>query len=505
MDKKAWVVVILCAIGMVYLYPSMVRNMTPKPELPSEPGRGSETGAGGAGAAEGVTGVGVGGTVKAGTEGKGSPPESAEEELVEMVTPTTRYHFTNRGGGIARAELLDHTRTREDSGLIVMNEDGRQPIGALGVGAGEFSEATYEVLSKSNREVIYEGVTQEGLRVRKRYWLPDDEGAEEYLLNLDVTIKNETERDYRRSDLFLFAGVAAPLHPGEWPQQTGFFWRDQSKMRFKNVSWFAPSKFIVQFSAGHEVLEETVEELHWAGVMNQFFTTVITNRAPVGGDVWAKRFPVELAGYEDEANGKPLYAIEGGIGLPGVNLAPGKEVRLDYDIYTGPKEFMRLRALGDHRSEIMHYAGMPLVGVVSAPVSRLLVQVLAWLHGLVGSYGIAIILMTLMIRTLIWPLHAKSTRTMKRMALLGPKMTELKDKYKDDPQKLNQETMRMYKEFQASIHSGGVCRSFFSCRFSWDSTGCCSRRWSCVTSHFSGCTICRCRTRCLRLVDFLST
>jgi YidC/Oxa1 family membrane protein insertase len=457
MDKKAWLVVILCGIGMAYLYPSMVGNMTPKPAPPAEPGGGSATDAGDGGS----TGSGSDPSPAGASEGETKSPAvgGVAEELVELVTPKARFILTNVGGGIAKVDLLEHTRTQEDGGLIIINEEAPKPIGTLGLGVGEFSDARYEVISKSQREVVFEGKTETGLQVRKRYWLSDEEGTDEYLLNLDVTIKNESGHDFVRNDLFLYAGASAPLHPGEWPQQTGFFWRGDSRMRFKNVSWFAPSKFVVQFSAGHESLEETVEGLHWAGVMNQFFATVITSRAPENGQVWAKRFPVTLEGYDQKVNAKPLYAIEGGLGLPGLNLKPGDQMTLEYDIYTGPKEFARLRNLGDHRSEVINYRGMPVTGIVSAPVSRLLVKILTWLYGVVGSYGIAIILMTLMIRTLIWPLHAKSTRTMKRMALLGPKMKELKETHKDDPQKLNQETMKMYKEY--GVNPFGGCLPVF--------------------------------------------
>ncbi|MEM7146724.1 MAG: membrane protein insertase YidC [Verrucomicrobiota bacterium] len=452
MDKKAWVVVILCAVGMIYLYPSMMRDMTPRPEPPSEAGASRE----GEVAKEGVA-AGADASREGASDGEAGAKAAVEEELVELETEGARFILTNAGGGIARVELQGHTRTREDDGLILLNENGREPIGALGSGVGNFSETGYEVVSKSAGEVIFEGVTTEGLRVRKRYWLAGE--ADEYLLNFDITIKNETEHDYRRSDLFLFAGAATPLHPGEWPQQTGFFWRDDSKMRFKSVSWFAPSKFIIQFSAGHDALEEEVDELMWAGVMNQFFATVITNRKPAGGEVWAKRFPVRLAGYEEQMKGKDLYAVEGGMGLPELSLKPGDQISLEYDVYAGPKEFRRLKALGDHRSEVMHYDGMPVLGFISAPVSVLLVRVLTAIHGFGVSYGWAIVIMTLLIRILIWPLHAKSTRTMKRMALLGPKMQELKEKYPDDPQRMNQEMMRMYKEY--GVNPFGGCLPVF--------------------------------------------
>jgi len=77
-------------------------------------------------------------------------------------------------------------------------------------------------------------------------------------------------------------------------------------------------------------------------------------------------------------------------------------------------------------------------------------SVLNWIHnwfpeGAGWSWGIAIVLLTIFIRILIWPLHQKSTRTMKRMSKLQPIMKEIRETHKDNPQKLNQETMKLYR------------------------------------------------------------
>ena len=64
------------------------------------------------------------------------------------------------------------------------------------------------------------------------------------------------------------------------------------------------------------------------------------------------------------------------------------------------------------------------------------------------SWGLAIILLTITVRIVIWPLHAKSTHTMKRMAKLQPEMAKLKEKYADDPNKLNTETMGLYRKYR---------------------------------------------------------
>ena len=96
-----------------------------------------------------------------------------------------------------------------------------------------------------------------------------------------------------------------------------------------------------------------------------------------------------------------------------------------------------------------------------SPVSRVLNAVLNWLHSGITkvfsheSWGLSIICLTLLVRIVIWPLHAKSTRSMKRMSKLQPIMKELKEKYPDDPNKLNTEMMGLYRKY--GINPLGGC------------------------------------------------
>jgi len=68
-------------------------------------------------------------------------------------------------------------------------------------------------------------------------------------------------------------------------------------------------------------------------------------------------------------------------------------------------------------------------------------------HDWTGNWGVAIILLTICVRSVLWPVQARSNRTMKRMGMLSPKLKELQEKYKDEPQKLNSEMMKMYREY----------------------------------------------------------
>ena len=87
-------------------------------------------------------------------------------------------------------------------------------------------------------------------------------------------------------------------------------------------------------------------------------------------------------------------------------------------------------------------------------VCKLLLVTLNGLHALIPNYGIAIILLTVLVRIVFWPLTHKSTKDMHKMAKLHPQLLALREKLKDNPQKMNQETFRLYRENKVSPVSG---------------------------------------------------
>src|SRR5947208_16346295 len=77
------------------------------------------------------------------------------------------------------------------------------------------------------------------------------------------------------------------------------------------------------------------------------------------------------------------------------------------------------------------------------------------LHSWLGDYGLSILALTTIIKLTLWPIQNKANRSMRQMAALSPKMQELKEKYKDDPTRMNQELMKLYKQY--GINPVGGC------------------------------------------------
>ena len=127
--------------------------------------------------------------------------------------------------------------------------------------------------------------------------------------------------------------------------------------------------------------------------------------------------------------------------------APGATETRSFQIYAGPKELAALRRLGPTQDKVMNFG---MFGFVS----EFLLWAMNSLHALIGNYAWSIIVLTLLIKTALWPIQNKATNEMRKMALLSPKMTEMREKYKDDPQKMNQEVMKLYKEYGVNPFSG---------------------------------------------------
>ena len=133
-------------------------------------------------------------------------------------------------------------------------------------------------------------------------------------------------------------------------------------------------------------------------------------------------------------------------------VLPGETGKLSTRVYLGSKEQARLKQLEKDGVE-----GLALsvdYGMLT-PIANPLFTALSWLHKLVGNWGWAIILLTIVIKALFYPLSAASYRSMGKMRKLQPRLQTLKERYKDDRQKFQMEMMALYKK--EKVNPAGGC------------------------------------------------
>jgi len=253
---------------------------------------------------------------------------------------------------------------------------------------------------------------------------------------MDVDFRNDGEQPYTNAGYFISLGSTQPLHPKDMPSYTRLVWCIDGTAKATDVSWFAAQSYPlvgVQKRAAQPAFQEKVNGAEWAAMTNQFFTTIITPLNAKVIEAWGRPFDLK---WQDTPN---LQGMEGAMGMPGFVLQPGQSSTLRFQIYTGPKLYARLAKLEHDEAAIMNFGFFRLI-------SQALLNFLNLLHSGVKSYGLAIILLTACVKGVLWPLQNKANKSMRKMSALAPKMQELKEKYKDDPTRMNQEVMKLYKE-----------------------------------------------------------
>jgi YidC/Oxa1 family membrane protein insertase len=138
-------------------------------------------------------------------------------------------------------------------------------------------------------------------------------------------------------------------------------------------------------------------------------------------------------------------------------------LQLPYTFYIGPKQYDLLKQAGNSMEKVMEFETIgfwSFTNILMEPSRKaLLYSMNLFNQYLPGGYGIAIIILTLLIRILFWPLTHKSTESMKRMQEVQPELKALQEKYKKDPQRMQQETMKLYKERR--VNPMGGCLPMF--------------------------------------------
>ena len=138
---------------------------------------------------------------------------------------------------------------------------------------------------------------------------------------------------------------------------------------------------------------------------------------------------------------KEYNVLTAGAVLPEITLAPGKSSEFEFSSYTGPKSSEVLSEFVPDGEDSLHLAWGPL-----NLLARFLMLLLNFFYSVCGSYGISIILLTLLVRTAFYPLTSKGNESMRKMQKVQPLFKELKEKYKNDPQLLNQKMTELYRK-----------------------------------------------------------
>ncbi len=172
--------------------------------------------------------------------------------------------------------------------------------------------------------------------------------------------------------------------------------------------------------------------IDWAGYEGNYFLCAL-----IPGDGAGESFRME--GTEELVH----TSLDGAL----ATLEPGASQTFTYRVFYAPKKLSLLKEAGFNLDKAVNFGWFTFI-------AKPMLWLLNMFYSVVKNYGIAIILVTVVIKLLFWPVTQKGMKSMKNMQKLQPKMVKLKEKYKDDPQQMNKEVMNLYKTYKVNPLGG---------------------------------------------------
>ncbi|HEX4696990.1 MAG TPA: membrane protein insertase YidC [Candidatus Udaeobacter sp.] len=440
MDRTAWIAVALCVVGLLVWEIYLAKQMAPRPAAGGPTTKISPA----ATPAAVFSPTPSPSPVAEATPGTGEAVSGFAEKIETLRNSDVELLLTNRGGGIKEAVLLK--QLAEHAQRVVLNSGHSAPIGAIMEQPPPRTLPEFTASASSDSIVQFERTTPEQVAIRKKFqFQKSPEGKDNYVIEMDIGLENRGDKPYQTGGYFVGLGSAAPIHPKDYPSYTRLVWCVDGRAKGIDVGWFAASSGFLGMMgqrAARPFYQESLTGAQWVAVSNQFFTTLMAPLTAKATGVWGRSFDVEAG------SGQKLLGIEGALGMPGFQLQPGQTYNARFEIYAGPKLYHRLAQLPNNEAEVMDFGMFKIV-------CQFLLNFMNLLHSWLHDYGLAILALTTIIKLTLWPIQNKANRSMRQMAALGPKMQELRDKYKDDPTRMNQEVMKLYKQY--GINPVGGC------------------------------------------------
>jgi len=437
MDRTAWIVVILCVIGLLTWTWWTSKHQPPRPVPPALSPTPLPLATASASAAP-LTPPSPTAAATATPAAEATPAFAEKAEILR--NDDVELRLTNRGGGIREASLLNQIGQGDQR--VIVNSKDQLPIGAM-IEQPNAPKLDEFALSREADGSVKCERNADNVIVRKKFFFPPSkEKKDNFLAEMDIDLVNGGAQPYTNPGYFVALGSAAPIHPKDYSYYTRLVWCLNGKAKGVDVNWFGGGSglFGIGQRAPQPFYEQDLANADWAAVSDQFFTTLIAPLTAKANGVWGRRFDISPE--------QKMYGLTGALRMSGFQLPPGQTYSARFEIWAGPKLYHRLAQLDHNEAEIMDFGIFKIV-------SQFLLNFLNWLHGFIGSYGWSILALTAIIKIVLWPLQDKANRSMRRMSLLNPKIQELREKYKDDPTRMNQEVMKLYKDY--GINPVGGC------------------------------------------------
>jgi len=363
-----------------------------------------------------------------------APALSGQSELSTLSNDLIEVTLNSKGGIISKVELKNYDKqtfndleelVKTEPVLLFEDQKNRWNYsfasGALNINTQDF----YFTKNVSSNRVIYRATTSNGGYIEQSYSLAPDS----YEIEHSVT----------------FNGLGNSIKPNGIQLDIANYMdkiekNDEYERRFSTVYFKEVDEDSDYCGCASDSKEEVEGRVEWASFSNQFFnTSVIAKDRPFNSLV------AENIMYDESNEDLKLTTAKFDIPFDG-----GSSESFTIDIFVGPNEFKMLKAYDNGLEQIIPF-GRSIFGTINRYLVR---PAFNFLAGFIGSKGVVIIILIFIIKMALYPLTYKMLHSQAKMGVLKPRLAGLKEKFKEEPQKIQMETMKIYREYGVSPFGG---------------------------------------------------
>ncbi len=372
------------------------------------------------------------------------------QQLISVQTDLYHLWINPKGGDIVRIELLNHDKDKNSNQPFVMLEsDAKRTYvaqsGLIGLNGPDSNRAgrplyvvektQYSLADAKNKTLTVPMVykTADGVEIIKTFSFKQGEypivvshkvinrSAQNWQGQMFGQIKRDNSEDPGKSSQGIF--TLGTFLGGAWGTPD----EQYNKLKFAN---FTDEKLNVEAKNA------------WIAVVQHYFVS-----AWIPGNLkltQAEGQPYS-AKLESRQSADHMNIIS--FSSPTVNVPAGTVAELDATFYSGPKIQSELKDLAAGLNQTVDYGWL-------WPIAKLLFIGLQFFHNIIGNWGWSIILLTVVVKLILWPLSSKSYRSMAKMRVIAPEMQRMKEEFGEDRMRFSQEMMALYKREQVNPLSG---------------------------------------------------
>lgn len=352
-----------------------------------------------------------------------------QEKIFVLENETMKLSISSKGGQIKEVELKEHRKIRKSKEGITLDEPVRlledpknQMVWQLPYGhpsgvTTSTSALYFDEINQDDKSIRLEVTGQTGQKIAMIYKL-DESG---YRVTQDIHLEG-IDRDKLNQPIKF-----------EWVNYLDKIEQNDPYEKLYSTVYYKEADDDPDYCSCRSDDQESIgRPLQWVSHANQFFnSTIIAENNFTGGSF-------ETVVLEEDAEDLKLLKTQ-------LELSPPESIEVDYSMlwYIGPNDFESLASFGNELEMIIPF-GWSIFGTINRWIVRPLFN---FLLNFVGSQGIAIIILTLLVKFALYPLTYKMLHSQAKMSVLKPEMEKIRTRLKDKPQEQQMEMMKLYREF----------------------------------------------------------